>query len=74
MWLGVDLRTGTKKHVFKRYELRAQTMLTIPGSVVNMIGGPIWPLNEHENLHFDDESHTSCKHYEANATDTIWIH
>ena len=36
--------------------LHAQNMLTILGSVVNMIGGgAIWPLDEHVTLHFDHE-------------------
>ena len=41
--------------------LRAQNLLTILGSVVNISeggggrGGPIWPLNGHNNLHFDNE-------------------
>ena len=30
-------------------------MLTILGSMKNMIGGPIWPLNEQESLHFDNK-------------------
>ena len=34
----------------------AQNMLTTLGSIVNIIiGGPISPSNEHENLHFDNE-------------------
>ena len=33
--------------------LCAQNMLAIVGSIVDMIGGPIWPFNEHEKLHFD---------------------
>ena len=33
-----------------------QNMLTILGPIVNMIGRIyIWPLNEHKNLHFDNE-------------------
>lgn len=30
-------------------------MLIILGTIVNMIGGLIGPLNEHENFHFDSE-------------------
>ena len=35
--------------------------------VVNMIGGPIWPLDDHNNLHFDNEQdiHMSSKNDEA---------
>ena len=36
-------------------ELRAQNMLTILVLMFNMIEGPIWPLNEHKNIHFDNE-------------------
>ena len=32
-----------------------KNMLTIPGSIVYIIGGPIRPLNERMNLHFDRE-------------------
>ena len=37
--------------------LRAQNIFIILSSIVNMIGGggPIWPLNEHEDPHFDNE-------------------
>ena len=32
-----------------------------------MFRGPVWPLNEHENLHFENEYdiHLSSKNYEA---------
>ena len=40
----------------KEMALCAQNMLTILGSIVNIIGGTyIWPCDEHKNLHFDDE-------------------
>ena len=44
-------------------------MLTLLGSIVNMIGGPIQLLNEYENLHFSGEwdIHTSFEAYEANG-------
>jgi hypothetical protein len=31
--------------------------------------GPTWPLDEHENPHFDNEQdiHVSSKHYETNG-------
>ena len=35
--------------------LRAQNLLTILGSKVNMIGGPTWSFDEDENLHSDNE-------------------
>ena len=54
---------------FKVIGLHAQYILTILGSIVNMIGGLIWPLDEQENLHFDDEQITpvSFKNHEANG-------
>ena len=44
-------------------------LLTILGPWVKMIGGPIWPLNECENLHFENEwdIHMSSKNYEENG-------
>ena len=54
MWLGVDLRIGTNKTcVWKR--LRAKNVLIILGSIIDMIGEPLWALNEHKNLHFDND-------------------
>jgi len=69
MWLGMDLRTGTKNTSLKENGLHAQNMLTILGSIVNMIGVTYMTLNEHENLHFDDEEdiYMSSKNYEANG-------
>ena len=34
--------------------LHAQNLLTIPGSMLNMIKVSMWPLNEHEILHFEN--------------------
>ena len=54
----------------KENGLRAQNLITILGSIVNIIGGePIWPFNEHENLHFDDEwdIHMSSEKYEESG-------
>ena len=43
-----------QKHMcLREIALCAQNMLIILGSIVNIIGTPIWPLNEHVNLHFD---------------------
>ena len=33
----------------------SQEMITILGSIGNNMEGPIWPFNEHKNLHFDNE-------------------
>ena len=48
MWLGVDLKTNTKKGIMCLKEIapHAQNMQTI-------LQGPI--LNEHENLHFGND-------------------
>lgn len=56
MQLDENLRKDTKNTcVKKEIRLHTQKMLTILGSTKNMIGGPIWPLNEQENLHFDNK-------------------
>ena len=41
----------------KAIGLRTQIMLTIPGSIINIIGEGVlmWPFNEHKNIHFDDD-------------------
>ena len=40
----------------KEIELCVHNMVTSLGSVVNVIkGGPVKPLNEHQNLHLDNE-------------------
>ena len=39
--------------MFEEIGVHAQNMLTILGSIANTIGVCIWPLNEHENLHFE---------------------
>ena len=44
----------------KEIGIHTQNFLIVLGSIVNIIiffggGGPIWPFNEHENLHFDHE-------------------
>ena len=38
VWLVVTLRTPKRHHVFKEIGLCVQNMLTILGSIVNMIG------------------------------------
>ena len=35
--------------------LRAQTRLTIIVSMVDMIKGPLWSINEYESLYVDNE-------------------
>ena len=49
-------KNGFKKDVWlKEIGLHVQYMVAILCSIVNMFGGPIWPFDEHENLHFDDK-------------------
>jgi hypothetical protein len=57
MWLGVDLSTGSKRHVCSNeIGLWAENMLTILGSIViNMIGVSIRAIDELKNLHFANE-------------------
>ena len=47
----------------------SQEMITILGSIGNNMEGPIWPFNEHKNLHFDNEEdiHVSSKNYEESG-------
>ena len=44
-------------------------MQILLNSVVNIIGGSIWPVYEHKNLRFDDEKdiHMDFKNCEANG-------
>ena len=44
-----------KDTCLKESEEHAQNVEIILSSMVNMIGEPIWPINKHENLHFDNE-------------------
>ena len=57
-WLRADVITETKKTCLKEIGLRAQKLLTILGSVVNIIwgerGGPMWPSNGSLSLYFDN--------------------
>jgi hypothetical protein len=58
MWFGVAPRTEYQKDMFlKEFGLRAQYMIYILGSIVNIIGalGGGGDLNEHENLHYGND-------------------
>ena len=47
---------GSKTGYQKDMRLRVQNMITVVGSLGNIIGGVLFDhFNEHENLHFDDE-------------------
>ena len=52
---GCGSKNGHQKDMsFKEIRLvRAQNRLIVIGSVVNIVGGPIWAFNEHEDCHFD---------------------
>ena len=39
----------------KEIEPRAHHLVTILGSLIILIEGPIWPFNEHKKVHFDSE-------------------
>jgi hypothetical protein len=56
MRLGVAPRTDIKKTCkFKKIELCVHNMITIIGSMANVIEEHARPLYEHNNLHFDHE-------------------
>jgi hypothetical protein len=58
MWLGVAPRIiFTKKNSCSNETgLHAQNMITITSSIKSiLLGWPMWPLNEHVSLHFDNE-------------------
>lgn len=56
MQLGKAPETNTKRDTcLENIELRAQNMITNLGATVNVIGGTCIPLNDHENLQFDNE-------------------
>ena len=67
------VRCGSKnEHQKGRHVFRSdRNMLTILDSIVNMIGPPIQPLNEHGNFHFDNGCHVhmTSKNHEANDLD-----
>ena len=55
MCLGVDLRKGTRRHVLNEIGLRAQNLLIVIGSIVNIIGGDLYDhLRKKDNLHFNN--------------------
>ena len=62
----------------KEIGLRAQNMLIILDSIVNMIEESIWPLNEHKNFHhiMSKVFIWTLQKYEANAyglDSDMWI-
>ena len=56
MWLYVNVRTASKKACEKEIGFHAQSTLTIPGSIVNMIGGDLHDqLRSRKILTFDNQ-------------------
>jgi hypothetical protein len=53
VWLGMDLKKTPKKWVFNRDRLRAQNLLAILVSIVNIIGGGGTYMIIQENIYFD---------------------
>jgi len=48
-------KNGYQKDMCIEIELHAQHTITNLCSIANIIGGPIRPFNEHEDLHFDNK-------------------
>ena len=73
MWISNRYQKGNMS--LKEIGLCDQNMLTRLGSIVNITRWPIWPFNEHKNLHFDNEwdIHLISKNHEAITMGTIWI-
>ena len=69
MWLGVDLRTSTKKMCLKEIGLRAQKNANHSRFNSQHDYGDLHDhLNEHEKLHFMmNKIFMSSKYYEANG-------
>ena len=64
-WCGYKNRYQNGK-CLKEIKLYAHNMITNLDSIVNIIGEPIWPFDEHKNPHFDNEYdiHMSSENYE----------
>ena len=60
--------------MFKEIVLSAQNVITILGSLVNILEGTICSLNKHGNLHSDNKQyiHTSSKNYEESGYSLNW--
>ena len=53
MWFGVTFRKQTpKRHLFERDWTFVQNMKL---EHQHKSRGPVWPFNEHKNVHFNDE-------------------
>ena len=52
----------------EKIRLRVQSMVTILGSTINIIGGATWSFKEQANFYFDNEqdTHMSYQNHEEN--------
>ena len=48
-------KNGYQKDVFERVRLGAQNLITILGSQINIIRGPVWTFNEDGNFQCNSE-------------------
>ena len=59
VWLSVaptmDMEKKYSKMCFNKIGQHVQNLKNIVNSIVNIIGGPIWPFDENKNLRFDLE-------------------
>ena len=55
--------------MFERVGLDAQNLITILGSQINIIGGPVWAFDEDGNFQFDSEQgiHMSPENYKDSS-------
>ena len=74
--LGLNLKNEHQiLHLFfQDIGLRAQTLLTTLSSIINTIARSIWPFNELENLHFnnEDDIHKNSNIFEENDYKHNW--
>jgi len=50
-----------KDMCLKEIQLSAKNMITILGSIFNMVRGHVRPLNMHNYLHYDSKIKHTCK-------------
>ena len=66
LWISGSKNLYKKEMCLREIGLCAQNMLTNKGLLVNIVGGLIWPFNEHTNIHFYNkwDNHISSENYE----------
>ena len=53
-----DLKNKTQNGMcLKEIALRAQNVTIILGSLVTIVKRSLWPFNEHENIHIDNQQY-----------------